>query len=236
MNNNIIVDKRKINIRNSNFARVPSQSYNEIKMYKPELRKIFGKGISVNDIFKDHSLDFPKYVYPIINKKCDMSKACGSSNVSHLHTLIKQKKFRTINEWKKWYIRRYPDNVEKAIHKLYNVCIKSLFNISSGGIKISKKGKEQIRDFCTQFIENLMFKKTFVGLKVQEAILFKLSEIMNEKYVWASPEDDSSGIDGYIGKIPVSVKPKSCKYAKKAGVKRIIYTIEKDHISFVHSL
>ena len=234
----VIIDSRKrhINIKKSNLARIPSREYNEIKMYKPELRKMLGKGVSVNNIFKDHTLSLPKYVYSFINKSNELSKACGTHNVSHLHTLIKRRKFRTINEWKKWYINRYPDSVETAVSKSYDLIIEAIKNISGKETKISTKGKKQIRKFCNQFVENLMFEKTFVGLKVQEVILSKLSEIMSEKSVWASPEDDSSGVDGYVGNIPISIKPKSCKLAKKAGVKRIIYTIEEDHISFVHSL
>lgn len=234
----IVIDKRKrhINIKKSNLLRLPSNYYNEIKIDKKEIRRLLGKRVCMRDIFNDHSLDFPKYVYPSVNQAGLLSRSCSSKNIGHLHSLIKKRKFRSLSEWKIWYTKKNPNNVKIAVDKLYDCLIELMSNITNNNTKVSKKGQNKLKEYCQVFVENLMFEKTFAGLKIQEVILAKLSEIVGEQYVWTNEKDDSSGVDGYIGKIPVSVKPKSCKYAKKPGVKRIIYTIDKDQISFVHSI
>lgn len=69
--------------------------------------------------------------------------------------------------------------------------------------------------------------KTFAGLRFQEAILKKSAEIKGTDYRFAEPDEESKGIDGYIGYIPVSIKPHT--YTVKAtlpehiGVKIIFY-------------
>jgi len=225
-----------INIKKSNFVRIPSNKYNTIKLDIKEIRQLLGKDICMRDLFNDYSLDMPKYVYPIINQAAMMSGACYTRNIGHLHSLIKTRKFRSLKEWKRWYTKRYSDNIKTAIDKLYNCVLKLMYNITEKNVKILKKGKSNLKKYCQMFVENLIFEKTFVGLKVQEIIFKKVSEIMKKDFTWSNTKDDSSGIDGYINKIPISIKPKSCKIAKKPGVKRIIYSINSNSISFIHTI
>jgi len=49
--------------------------------------------------------------------------------------------------------------------------------------------------------------KTFAGLKFQEAILKRGARIKGTHWRWSKPDEESKGIDGYIGNIPVSIKP-----------------------------
>jgi len=53
----------------------------------------------------------------------------------------------------------------------------------------------------------LVLVKTFIGLKFQEAILKKVASIMGKTYRLTKPEEEAKGIDGFIGDIPVSIKP-----------------------------
>ena len=77
--------------------------------------------------------------------------------------------------------------------------------------------------------------KTFVGLKFQEAILKHVASYMKKEYRLAEPDEEAKGIDGYIGDIPVSIKPQS--YASKQmlpemiGVRIIYYEKVKDGIN-----
>lgn len=62
-----------------------------------------------------------------------------------------------------------------------------------------------------QWVKDLVILKTFVGLRFQEAVLKKGAEIKGSKYRLAEPDEESKGIDGYVGDIPVSIKPDTYK-------------------------
>jgi len=65
-----------------------------------------------------------------------------------------------------------------------------------------------------------------------------MADILKKDFRWGTDKEDSSGIDGFIGDIPVSVKPDSCQEKKKAGVKRTYYSIDEKNktLSFTISL
>lgn len=71
-----------------------------------------------------------------------------------------------------------------------------------------------------QWVRDLVIVKTFTGLRFQEAILKKGAELKRTGYRLASPGEESEGIDGYIGDIPVSIKPHT--YAAKTGLPEFI--------------
>ncbi|MEM4408829.1 MAG: MjaI family restriction endonuclease, partial [Candidatus Caldarchaeum sp.] len=57
------------------------------------------------------------------------------------------------------------------------------------------------------WVRDLVLVKTFAGLRFQEAILKKGAEIKGTNYRLSEPNEESRGVDGYIGEIPVSIKP-----------------------------
>ena len=71
-----------------------------------------------------------------------------------------------------------------------------------------------------------------VNLKFQEAILSKVANIFNTTYRLSPPEDESKGIDGYIGDLPISIKPVTYKLKKsldeKINIKIIYYNKEEN--------
>ena len=67
------------------------------------------------------------------------------------------------------------------------------------------------RDMVRAWVEELVVVKTFVGLKFQEAILKKIAIHYDRPYRLASAAEESSGIDGFIGSTPISIKPSSYK-------------------------
>ncbi|MCD6450396.1 MAG: MjaI family restriction endonuclease [Thermotogaceae bacterium] len=85
-----------------------------------------------------------------------------------------------------------------------------------------------------QWVRDLVIVKTFVGLRFQEAVLKKIAERFNTKYKLSTPEEESKGIDGYIGGIPVSIKPVTCRLKKmlpeEIKVYIIYYEKQKDGI------
>ncbi len=62
-------------------------------------------------------------------------------------------------------------------------------------------------DMVRQWVRDLVIVKTFIGLKFQEAILQKIAEEFGTSYRLSTPEEESKGIDGYVGGYPISLKP-----------------------------
>lgn len=70
-----------------------------------------------------------------------------------------------------------------------------------------------------QLIENwvrdLVILKTYIGLKFQKAILIKTAELLKSNYRIANSKDESKGVDGFIGDLPISIKPESYRAKKQ---------------------
>ncbi len=89
-------------------------------------------------------------------------------------------------------------------------------------------------DMIASWVKDLVIIKTFIGLKFQEAILSKTAALFDTTYKFSDQGGESKGIDGYIGEIPVSIKPETYKTKKslseKIEVKFIFYKKVKDGI------
>ncbi|MDM7274037.1 MjaI family restriction endonuclease [Sulfurihydrogenibium azorense] len=88
-----------------------------------------------------------------------------------------------------------------------------------------------------QWVKDLVIVKTFIGLKFQEAIIKKVALEFKKQYRLATPEEESKGIDGYIGDIPISIKPITYKtksqLSENIKVDIIFYKKEKDGIKII---
>ena len=91
------------------------------------------------------------------------------------------------------------------------------------------------KEMVNKWAKDLILTKTFVGLCFQESILKKVAERKNEKYRLATPAEESTGIDGFIGKKPISIKPKTYKtkdmYGEQIEADIIYYDKKKDGLS-----
>jgi hypothetical protein len=65
------------------------------------------------------------------------------------------------------------------------------------------------QEMIERWVRDLVIVKTFVGLKFQEAILKAVADDLKINYRLAEPEEESKGIDGFVGQQAVSIKPKS---------------------------
>ena len=130
----------------------------------------------------------------------------------------------TIKNWHDWYLERYPDSFEKATDKIYT----QVQNLSNAILLID-------REMVQHWVEDLVINKTFNGMYVQKAILASLAKRKGTTYRLASPEEESVGIDGYVGDIPYSVKPDTYKtmgrLSESIAVKMIYYTKTKTGLS-----
>lgn len=160
----------------------------EIKTKNEEIRALLGIG----------SPEFPKYVTQILNLANQNAQATRPKVVGQMSELIKEFNGKTLAEWENWYLERYPEAIDRATEKILNM-------IENFKEAIGKIDEDMVR----QWVWDLVIVKTFLGLRFQEAVLRKLSEEFGLDYRLASPEEEKKGIDGYIGGVPVSLKPRS---------------------------
>lgn len=161
------------------------------------------------------SFEFPKYSTQILNLANSNAKGTRPAVVGQMSELIQEFSGKSIKEWEKWYLERHPDAIEKATEKIMEM-------VENFKVVIDQIDKEMI----SSWVKDLVIIKTFMGLKFQEAILSKVANIFNTTYRLSPPEDESKGIDGYIGDLPISIKPVTYKLKKSLDEKiniKIIY-------------
>ena len=83
------------------------------------------------------------------------------------------------------------------------------------------------REMVKAWVEDLVLVKTYTGLRFQEAILLKLSEIRGCDYRLAQPHEESQGIDGFVGEDAYSIKPSTYEamqfLSESIDIKMIFY-------------
>ena len=93
------------------------------------------------------------------------------------------------------------------------------------------------KNMVKRWVEDLVITKTYNGLYFQQAILQRLSTILGLPYRLATAEEESKGIDGYVGDTAYSVKPDTFKstnarsISEDVNVKMIYYTKKKTGIT-----
>ena len=140
--------------------------------------------------------DFPLYTTQLINLANQNAQGTRPRVVGQLTELIQECPEKTYEGWKKWYLSKYPNAIENATER-----INEMMNNLKNAIKSIDKS------MIKKWVEDLVLEKTFVGLRFQEAILKKVASIKNTNYRLSEPKEESQGIDGFIGDIPVSIKP-----------------------------
>lgn len=144
--------------------------------------------------------NFPKYTTQLMNLANQNAQGTRPRVVGQLSELINECPEKTYEGWKKWYLAKYPNAIGNATEKMNEM----MDNIKKAAGLIDKAMIEQ-------WVEDLVLEKTFVGLRFQEAILKRVAAMNNEHWHFANPEEESQGIDGFIGNTPVSIKPTTYK-------------------------
>jgi hypothetical protein len=166
---------------------------------------------------------FPKYTTQIINLANQNAQGTRPKVVGQLSELIQQCPYKEYEKWKEWYLKQNPDAIRNATDKVF------------GMVEELKKAINHIdKAMVMKWVEDLVIDKTFIGLKFQESILKRVAKMKNTSYRLSSPEEESKGVDGFIGKVPVSIKPATYKTKpmlnEKISAKFIFYEKRKDGI------
>ncbi len=176
-------------------------------------------------IVKESPSEFPKYTTQVINLANQNSQATRPKNVGQMTELMKEFPGKSFEEWIQWYQEQYPNAIEDATDKI----ISMIENLNEALPKID-------RTMVKTWVEDLILVKTFIGLRFQEAILKKLSEIKGCDYRLAEPSEESQGIDGFVGDEAYSIKPNtydSKQYLSESiEAKIILYEKRKDSVVF----
>lgn len=176
------------------------------------------------------SLNFPKYTSQLINWANQNAQGTRPKVVGKLSELFPEFESETdevsIEKWKKWYLTKYPNSVNDATEKIWN----QVENLKNAIVLIDKP-------MVQKWVEDLIITKTYNGLYFQQAILERLSTILGLPYRLATAEEESKGIDGYVGNTAYSVKPDTYKstnarsISDNVNVKMIYYTKKKTGIT-----
>ncbi len=169
----------------------------------------------IRQLMEIESPEFPKYTTQILNLANQNSQATRSNIVGQMSDLIQNFEGSTLNEWEEWYIERYPDSIDKATEKILSM----IDNFKDALNKIDE-------NMIKEWVKDLVIVKTFIGLRFQEAVLKKIAEEFNLDYELSTAEEESKGIDGYIGDVPISLKPTT--YDSKKGL------MEKIEVSIIY--
>lgn len=138
----------------------------------------------------------PKYTSYILNEIVRNSKANYPNIVGQMTELTKQNKDKTQKEWEEWYLENYPDAIDNSTEKAYEMLLKH---------------KEAInlidKDMVKKYITDLVLVKSRKGLIYHDMVFNYLAEKEDSTYRLATPEEESKGIDGYVGEKPLQIKP-----------------------------
>lgn len=169
------------------------------------------------------AFEFPKYTTQIMNLANQNAQGTRQKVVGQMSDLIEQCPKGTYEEWVKWYSEKMPQAVDDATEKVYGM----VQNLAEA-IKVIDK------ELVRKWVEDLIVSKTFTGFCFQQSILKTIAERKHVKYRRATPEEESRFIDGYIGEMPVSIKPITYKTKnmlhENIDVKLIYYEKLKDGI------
>lgn len=176
---------------------------------------------ALNDITNP---EFPKYTSQLINWANQNAQGTRPRIVGQLSDLFPEYQASTYNidisDWKEWYTEKYPNAIEDATDKIFN----QVENLKEA-IKLIDKS------MVREWVEDLVISKTFSGMYVQRAILAKISDMREEPFRLASPEEESKGIDGYVGDTAYSIKPVTYKtmgrLSESIDIKMIYYSKKK---------
>lgn len=188
------------------------------------MKKFKISNAEVADLSNAPQYEFPKYTTQVINLVNSNAGGTRPKVVGQMSELIKEFDGKTIEEWTKWYTERNPNAISNATEKIWNmyVAMKSAFD----GIT---------KDMVENWVKDLVYTKTYCGLKFQTAIISAIAKQLGKGYREATAEEEAKGIDGFIGNKPLQIKSATYKIESHLpeviNVPIVFYDKKKDGIS-----
>ena len=171
---------------------------------------------------------FPKYVTKVINLVNSNAGGTRPKVVGQMSELIKEFDGKSIDEWIEWYTERYPNAVNDATDKIWNMyeTMKAAFNAIT-------------KDMVENWVKDLVYGKTYCGLRFQTAIISAIASQMGKEWREANPDEEAQGIDGFIGDKPIQIKSSTYKLEahllESIKVPIVYYDKKKDGINIEYN-
>lgn len=149
---------------------------------------------------------FPKYTTMLINQINQTAQGTRPKVVGQMSDLIQEFDGKTLDEWRKFYDEHEPHAIDDATEKIYSQYqkLKEAMNLID-------------KDLIREWVKDLVYNKTFCGLKVQQAIISFLAHELGKDGKWrlANKTEEAQGIDGFIDGKPVQIKASTYKNEKR---------------------
>ena len=122
---------------------------------------------------------FPKYTTMLINQINRTAQGTRPKVVGQMSDLIQEFDGQTLEEWKQWYDRKQPEAIDKATNKIYGQFLKlrEAMNLID-------------ENLIREWVKDLVYNKTFCGLKVQQAVISFIAEEIGKKGKWRLANKD----------------------------------------------
>lgn len=188
------------------------------------LKKIKMKNSEVEQLSNASQYAFPKYATQIINLLNSNAQGTRPFVVGQMSELIQEFDGKSLEEWVVWYNERQPNAVHNATEKIYGMYLlmREAFN------SITKEMVEA-------WVKDLVYNKTYCGLKFQSAIIAFLANKVGKSWRLANIEEEAKGIDGFIGETPIQIKSSTYKIEGRLSetieVPIVYYDKKKDGIN-----
>lgn len=188
------------------------------------LKKTKMKNCEVEQLSNASQYAFPKYATQIINLLNSNAQGTRPVVVGQMSELIQEFDGKSLKEWIVWYNERQPDAVHNATEKIYGMyqLMREAFN------SITK-------DMVEAWVKDLVYNKTYCGLKFQSAIIAFLANKVGKSWRLANIEEEAKGIDGFIGETPIQIKSSTYKIEGRLSetieVPIVYYDKKKDGIN-----
>jgi hypothetical protein len=143
--------------------------------------------------------EWPKYSTQLLNVAGQNAKIFDSAKVGHAKETwleMRGKGIRgTFENWCNFYNSKpFVNNIPGQAQKLYEMIQK----MQVGGISL---------EMCEDYIKEVIYNKTHMGMAGEEMAVEAVGQHLNKPVRFSTAEEESQGIDGWVGEIPVQVKP-----------------------------
>ena len=169
------------------------------------------------------SYEFPKYTTQIVNLVNSNAQGTRPCVVGQMSELIQEFDGKTLNEWIEWYTAKQPNAISAATDKIY-----SKFLEMKEAVNVIDK------ELIEEWVKDLVFTKTYCGLKFQSAIIAFIANELGKEWRLANVEEEAKGIDGYIGEKPLQIKSNTYRMENRLAavidIPIIYYDKKKDGI------
>ena len=164
------------------------------------MEKIKVNSDEIQRLFNMPTYEFPKYTTQLINLVNRNAGGTRSQVVGQMSDLIQEFDGETLEEWVEWYTQRHPDAIKNATDKIFDMYQ-----------AMSKAFASINRKMIEEWVKDLVYNKTYAGLKVQSAVLNVLANRFGKIARLASKEEEAKGIDGFLNDKPIQIKASTYK-------------------------